>query len=48
MRKLTDRQKIEIVEKYKAGFSLRKIAIEYNVSKTSIFSILKIRGIKRD
>lgn len=46
MRKLTDQQKIEIVEKYKTGISLRKLAAEYSVSKTSIFSILKVRGIK--
>ena len=47
MRKLTDEQKIEIVEKTKQGVSSRKLAKEYNVEKTSILSILKVRGVKR-
>lgn len=46
--KLTDQQKIDITNKYKNGSSLRNLAKEYNVSKTSIFSILKVRNIKRE
>jgi len=48
MRKLTDEQKIEIVKKYKSGISSRQLAKEYNVCKTSILSLLKVRGIKRE
>lgn len=44
--KLTDKQKIEIVEKYKiGGISCSKLAKEYGVSHTSICSILKVRNI---
>jgi len=46
--KLTDEQKIEIVQKTKLGISSRKLAKEYLVSKTAILSILKVRGIKRE
>jgi Mor family transcriptional regulator len=46
--KLTDEQKIEIVKKYRNGDTSRKLAKEYNVSKTAILSILKVRGIKRE
>lgn len=46
--KLTDEQKIEIVQKYKSGISTRKLAKEYNVSQNSIMSMLKVRGIKRE
>ncbi len=46
MRKLTDQQKIEIVEKSLLGFSSRKLAEEYKVTHTSILSILRVRGIK--
>jgi len=46
--KLTDEQKIEIVQKSKSGISSRKLATEYKVSKTAILSILKVRGIKRE
>lgn len=48
MRKLTDEQKIEIVQKYKSGVSSRKLAKEYNICKTSVLSLLKVRGIKRE
>lgn len=44
MRKLTDEQKIEIVQKFKTGTSARKLAKEYSVAHTSIISILKVRG----
>lgn len=46
MSKLTDHQKIEIVEKYQTGnTSLQKLAIEYGVTKPSIHSLLNRRGI---
>lgn len=48
MRKLTDEQKIEIVQKFKSGLSVRQIAKDYSVAHTSILSILKVRGIKRE
>jgi len=46
--KLTDQEKIEIAQKYKSGDSTRKLAKEYKVCQTSIISILKVRGIKRE
>ncbi len=49
MRKLTDEQKIEIVEKYKTGnYTLVKLAKEYNVSHPSIDSILKVRKVTKN
>lgn len=47
MKKLTDQQKIEIVEKYLNGKSSPLLGVEYNVHQSSIISILKIRNIKR-
>lgn len=44
--KLTDEQKIEIVKKYQNGESQSSLADEYNVHKGSIWSVLKVRGIK--
>lgn len=45
--KLTDEQKIQIVEKYNSGKYICKIlALEYNVSISSIFSLLKRRNVK--
>ena len=46
MRKLTDQQKIEIVQKYKDGQSSVKLSKEYGISKQSILSILKNREVK--
>ena len=47
MKKLTDHQKIEIVEKYIAGQSSVQLSLCYNVSKHAILSILKTRNIPR-
>lgn len=44
--KLTDKQKIEIVDRYKNGESSITLSKEFNVSKQSILSILKIRGVE--
>lgn len=44
--KLTDEQKIDIVQKYKNGQSSVKLSKEYQISRQSILSILKIRGVK--
>ena len=46
MKRLTDQQKIEIVEKYKEGSSSIKLSKEYGISKQSILSILKNREVK--
>lgn len=46
MRKLSDQQKIEIVNRYVKGESSIKLSKEFNVSKTSILSILKVRNIE--
>lgn len=47
MGKLTDLQKVEIVEKYLSGSSGPQLAAEYGVRAQSIDSILKCRGIER-
>ena len=47
MKKLTDQQKIEIVERYINGESSVILSKEYGVSRTSIISILKVRHIER-
>lgn len=44
--KLTDQEKIDVVEKYKTGkYTQEKLANEYNVSPSSIRGILKRRNI---
>lgn len=44
--KLTDQQKIEIVNKYQNGSSSIKLAKEYEVTKQSILNILRVRKVK--
>jgi Mor family transcriptional regulator len=44
--KLTDQEKIEIVQKYQNGQSSVKLSKEYKISRQSILSILKVRGVK--
>ena len=44
--RLTDQQKIEIVERYQKGESSISLARYYSISRQSILSILKIRKIK--
>ena len=44
--KLTDEQKIEIVAKYKQGKSSVELSVLYGISRQSILSILKKRGVK--
>lgn len=44
--KLTDQQKIEIVKRYKDGESSIILSKEFNISKQSILSILKVRGVE--
>lgn len=44
--KLTDQQKIEIVTKYIKGSSSVVLSKEYSISRQSILSILKVRGVK--
>ena len=39
MKRLTDQQKIEIVEKYKEGSSSIKLSKEYGISKQSIYIV---------
>jgi transposase-like protein len=46
MRKLTDHQKIEIVERYLNGESSTKLAHEYSIARQSILSILKVRKVE--
>ncbi len=47
MAKLTDKQKIEVVEKYLTGdYTCQKLGNEYNITKVSIRDILIRRGIK--
>lgn len=43
--KLSDQQKIDIVQKYQNGKSSIELSKEYNVSKQSILSILKNRKV---
>lgn len=47
MGRLTDEQKIEIVNKYVSGQSGEKLALEYGVRSQSIYSILKFRNIPK-
>lgn len=44
--KLTDQQKIDIVEKYKSGQPSTKLAKEYSVTKQAILNILHVRKIE--
>lgn len=47
MRKLTDEQKIEIVEKYTSGgYTCCGLGREYNVSHGTIINILRVRNIR--
>lgn len=46
MQMLSDKQKIEVVEKYENGCSSVKLAKEYNVTANAILGILKRRGVK--
>lgn len=46
MRKLTDQQKIDLVQRYINGESSVKLASEYNIARQSVLSILKIRKIE--
>lgn len=46
MRKLSDQQKIDIVNRYQNGESSVKLSKEYGIAKQSILSILKIRKIE--
>lgn len=46
MRKLSDQQKIEIVNRYENGESSVILSKKYGVTKQSILSILKIRGVE--
>lgn len=43
--KLTDQQKIDIVQKYESGKSSVELSKEYNVTRQSILSILRSRNI---
>ncbi len=44
-RKLTDQQKIDMVEKYQNGMNGEELAKEYNVTRQAIHFLLKHRGI---
>ena len=44
--KLTDQQKIDIVNRYTQGESSLKLAKAYGITKQSILSILKIRKVQ--
>jgi transposase-like protein len=46
--KLTDQNKIDIVQKFLNGDSYGKLAKEYGVLKNAIVCILKVRGITRE
>lgn len=43
--KLSDKEKIEMVEKYIEGKSSIQLAKEYNITKQSVLSILKVRKV---
>lgn len=46
MKKLTDNQKIEVVQKYKTGnYTCKQLGLEYGVAGGSIAGILKRRGV---
>jgi Mor family transcriptional regulator len=44
--KLTDSEKIEILQKYNDGQSCSSLSREYKVSRQAIMSILRVRGVK--
>jgi Mor family transcriptional regulator len=44
--KLTDQQKIEVVNRYLNGESSPSLAKAFNISRQSILSILKIRKVE--
>ena len=44
--KLSDQEKIDMVEKYISGTSSIKLAKEYNISRQSVLAILKVRKVK--
>ena len=46
MRKLTDQDKIDIVNKYNKNSSSVKLSKEYGVTTQAILQILKVRGVK--
>lgn len=46
MRKLSDQEKINIVEEYNSGISSVELSKKYKVSKQSILSILRVRNVK--
>lgn len=46
MRKLTDQDKIDIVNKYNNNHSSVKLSKEYGVTTQAILQILKVRGVK--
>ncbi len=46
MKKLSDQEKINIVEEYKSGISSIELSRKYKVSKQSILSVLKVRKVK--
>lgn len=46
MRKLTDQQKIDMVNKYNNGDSSVKLSKEYGITTQAILQMLKIRGVK--
>ena len=44
--KLTDQQKIDLVNNYINGESSLKLAKKYNIKYQSVLAILKVRGVK--
>lgn len=44
--KLTDRDKIDIVDRYNSGESSVQIAKYYNITRQSVLQILKVRDVK--
>ena len=43
--KLSDQDKIDVVNKYLNGISAIKLAEEYHITRQSVVSILKVRGV---
>ena len=46
IKRLTDIQKIQVVEKYESGLSSVEIGREFGITHVSILSLLKRRGIE--
>lgn len=44
--RLTDQQKIDIVEMYKSGRSSVEVGKEFGVTHVAILGILKVRGVE--